>query len=51
VVAQCLAGGRSAIAASLLQRAGFDLVNLQGGYQAWVNAGLPVVRDELAAVA
>ncbi len=45
VVAQCLAGGRSAIAASLLQRAGFDVVNMQGGYQAWVEAGLPVVRD------
>jgi hydroxyacylglutathione hydrolase len=48
VVAQCLAGGRSAIAASLLQRAGFDVVNMQGGYQAWVDAGLPVVRDEVA---
>lgn len=51
VVAQCLAGGRSAIAASLLQRAGFDVVNMQGGYQAWVDAGLPVIRDEVAAVA
>jgi hydroxyacylglutathione hydrolase len=51
VVAQCLAGGRSAIAASLLQRAGFDVVNMQGGYQAWVDAGLPVVRDEVAALA
>jgi rhodanese-related sulfurtransferase len=51
VVAQCLAGGRSAIAASLLQRAGFDVVNMQGGYQAWVDAGLPVVRDDVAAVA
>lgn len=51
VVAQCLAGGRSAIAASLLQRAGFDVVNMQGGYQAWIDAGLPVVRDEEVAVA
>lgn len=51
VVAQCLAGGRSAIAASLLQRAGFDVVNMQGGYQAWVAAGLPVVREEVATVA
>jgi hydroxyacylglutathione hydrolase len=51
VVAQCLAGGRSAIAASLLQRAGFEVVNMQGGYQAWVAAGLPVVRDETASVA
>jgi hydroxyacylglutathione hydrolase len=50
VVAQCLAGGRSAIAASILQRAGFDVVNMQGGYQAWVDAGLPVVGKEVAAV-
>jgi hydroxyacylglutathione hydrolase len=49
VVAQCLAGGRSAIAASILQRAGFEVVNMQGGYQAWVDAGLPVVRDEMTA--
>jgi hydroxyacylglutathione hydrolase len=51
VVTQCLAGGRSAIAASLLQRAGFDVVNMQGGYQAWVESGLPVIRDEVAAIA
>lgn len=50
VVTQCLAGGRSAIAASLLQRAGFDVVNMQGGYQAWVDAGLPIVRDEVTVV-
>jgi hydroxyacylglutathione hydrolase len=42
VVAQCLGGGRSAIATSLLQHAGFDAINMQGGYQAWVQAGLPV---------
>lgn len=51
VVAQCLAGGRSAIASSILQRAGFDVVNMQGGYQAWVAAGLPVSRNAAAAVA
>lgn len=51
VVAQCLAGGRSAIAASILQRGGFDVVNMQGGYQAWVDAGLPVVREDVMAVA
>ncbi|QDU90331.1 Beta-lactamase hydrolase-like protein [Pirellulimonas nuda] len=44
VVAQCLAGGRSAIAASILQRAGFEVVNMQGGYRAWVDDGLPTVR-------
>jgi hydroxyacylglutathione hydrolase len=51
VVAQCLGGTRSAIAASILQRAGFDVVNMQGGYQAWVAAGLPVSRNAAAAVA
>ena len=51
VVAQCLGGGRSAIAASILQRAGFDVVNMQGGYQAWVEAGLPVVREAATAIA
>jgi hydroxyacylglutathione hydrolase len=51
VVVQCLAGSRSAIAASLLQRAGFDVVNMQGGYQVWVAAGLPVVRDKVASEA
>jgi hydroxyacylglutathione hydrolase len=44
VVTQCLGGGRAAIAASLLQRAGFEVVNMQGGYQAWVDAGFPVFR-------
>jgi hydroxyacylglutathione hydrolase len=51
VVVHCLAGGRSAIAASILQRAGLDVVNMRGGFQAWVDAGLPVVRESVAAVA
>jgi len=42
VVAQCLGGGRSAIATSVLQRAGFDVTNMLGGFQAWAKAGLPV---------
>jgi hydroxyacylglutathione hydrolase len=41
VIAQCLAGGRSAIATSILQREGFQVTNLEGGYRAWVAAGLP----------
>ena len=40
VVAQCLAGGRSAIAASILQKAGFHVINMTGGYNAWRAAGL-----------
>lgn len=49
IVAQCQGGGRSAIATSILQRAGYDVTNMQGGYQAWVKAGLPI--DEAAACA
>lgn len=41
VVAQCLAGGRSAIAASILQKAGFQVINMAGGYNAWRAACLP----------
>jgi hydroxyacylglutathione hydrolase len=44
IVAQCLGGGRSAIATSILQRAGFDVINMSGGYRAWVAAGLPVTQ-------
>jgi hydroxyacylglutathione hydrolase len=44
VVAQCLGGGRSAIATSILQRAGFDVINMAGGYNAWRAAGLPVTK-------
>lgn len=42
VIAQCLAGGRSAIASSILQKEGFEVINMAGGYRAWVSAGLPV---------
>ena len=51
IVAQCLAGGRSAIAASLLQAAGFSVINMTGGYRDWVAAGLPQVKDEVEAAA
>jgi hydroxyacylglutathione hydrolase len=44
VVVHCQGGGRSAIAASLLHRAGRGNVsNMVGGFQAWMGAGLPVV--------
>jgi hydroxyacylglutathione hydrolase len=49
VVLQCQAGGRSAIAASLLQRAGrTNVSNLVGGFDAWKGAGLPVVTPPKA---
>lgn len=43
LVVQCLGGGRSAIGASVLRRLGRrQVLNLSGGYRAWVAAGLPV---------
>lgn len=47
VVAHCKGGARSAIAASILQAAGFDVINLSGGYSAWVQAGQMTTRNEL----
>ena len=43
IVLQCQAGSRSAIAASLLERLGFtSVINLTGGFSAWVAAGFAV---------
>ncbi len=42
IVAQCQSGARSAIAASLLQAAGLNVINLSGGFSAWSAAGLHV---------
>jgi len=42
IVLHCKGGGRSSIAASMLQARGFSNVsNLTGGYEGWVAAGLP----------
>ncbi|MAX36501.1 MBL fold metallo-hydrolase [Gimesia sp.] len=41
VVVQCQSSARSAIAASILQAAGIEVINLAGGFQAWQAAGLP----------
>jgi rhodanese-related sulfurtransferase len=44
VAVHCKSGYRSMIASSLLQRAGFKhVVNMIGGFDAWQEAGLPVV--------
>ncbi|WP_339728244.1 MBL fold metallo-hydrolase [uncultured Gimesia sp.] len=40
VVVQCQSAARSAIAASIMQASGFDVINLAGGFQAWKEAGL-----------
>lgn len=43
VVVHCQSGGRSAVAASVLEAAGFGSVtNLTGGYAGWRKAGLSV---------
>lgn len=45
VAVHCKGGYRSAIAASLLLRAGFrQVVNVTGGFDAWKAAGLPVAQ-------
>lgn len=51
IAVHCKSGYRSAIACSILQRAGFrKVVNVEGGYDAWQQAGLPVVTDETVKV-
>ena len=45
LVLQCQGGGRSSIAASVLEAAGFtNVINLTGGFGAWEQAGQPVER-------
>lgn len=44
VVVNCRSGGRSARAVAFLRRAGFDAVNVAGGFDAWERAALPVER-------
>ena len=46
IVAVCRVGGRSGKAAEALQASGYDVVNLDGGMQAWDAAGQPVVTDD-----
>jgi hydroxyacylglutathione hydrolase len=47
VAVHCKGGYRSAIAASLLQRGGFDQVmNVTGGFDAWRAFGLPEAKEE-----
>jgi hydroxyacylglutathione hydrolase len=49
VAVHCKGGYRSAIAASLLRRAGFrQVVNVAGGFDAWKAAGLPVAEIAVA---
>jgi rhodanese-related sulfurtransferase len=45
VLVMCQAGGRSLRVAQALQQAGHRVVNVDGGMNSWIAAGLPVVRD------
>ncbi len=46
VVVQCRTGSRSAIGASVLQAQGVtNVLNLDGGYQEWAGANLPIERN------
>lgn len=46
VVTVCRAGARSAEAASFLGGEGFDAQSLDGGMEAWAEAGLPLRRTD-----
>jgi rhodanese-related sulfurtransferase len=46
IVCVCRSGGRSAKAAAELVQMGFKAVNMTGGMKAWVENGLPLVRDD-----
>ncbi len=47
LILHCLSGGRSAIAASLLHRAGFrNVSHMEGGYRGWGAEGRPIIRGE-----
>ena len=45
IVVQCQTGMRSAIAASILQAAGKEVINLAGGIHGWTAAGFPLSSD------
>ena len=46
VVLYCQTGLRSVLAAKALKELGYaTVINLQGGYQKWVQSGFPVVRE------
>jgi hydroxyacylglutathione hydrolase len=46
IIVHCESGGRSAVAASVLQAAGYNVGNFVGGYTDWVKSGKPVEKPE-----
>ena len=49
VVTQCQSGARSAIAASILQAHGMEVINMTGGFGAWTSAGPDVDSSDAVA--
>ena len=47
VAVYCRSGKRSAVAAGALDKAGYKVYNLKGGYMAWTGAGKPVTTYEV----
>ncbi len=43
ILCHCKAGGRSAYATAFLERHGYDVTNMAGGFDAWAKAGEPVL--------
>jgi len=46
IVCVCRSGNRSGMVTEALVRAGYDVLNLDGGMLAWAEARLPFVDDE-----
>ncbi len=46
ILVVCKVGSRSELAALMLQARGFQAENLEGGTEAWVQAGLPLVASD-----
>jgi rhodanese-related sulfurtransferase len=46
VLTLCRSGARSGLAAKALAAGGVNVHNVQGGMRSWLQAGLPVVRDD-----
>jgi hydroxyacylglutathione hydrolase len=46
IAVHCQGGGRARIAASILQKDGFAVSTIEGGYPAWEQAGNPIERND-----